>query len=554
MEKDHGSVAPKAFRPRTESWVLVLVGLLLAGLFVFVAWPLWKVLETAFLQGQDPLEFLRNTPFLTPLRNSLILGFSVATLGTLMGYLLAYLVVRTGVWGSGLFRSLTFFSMVAPPFMLALTAIMLLGRNGVVTQWLQSIFGPDFAFSVYGFWGLLGIETIAYFPTAFLVMAGVFTSIDPVLEEAAQNQGANRWRVFWDLIFPVSIPGILSSFLLIFIETLADFGNPLILSGDFKVLSVEAYMKITGEFDTAGGSILSFLLLIPCLIAFFLQRSYAAKKSYVTLTGKPSSSRRQRAPWPIEVLKFSTAALLSFPLLVGYGGAAYGSFVQIWGVDHSLTLGNYAKALEHSSAALWDSLVLSFIAAPLSAFFGILLAYLLVRKRFVGKALLEGLSLMTFAIPGTVVGIGYVLAFNDQPLLLTGTAAIIVLLFLFRNAPVGIQSGITALRQMDPSIEEASSSLGASPLRTFRSVVIPLLAPAFFSGLAHSFVRSMTAVSAVIFVVSGEWRLVTVSILAFVENSLLTQASAMCMIMMVIVSGVLGVFHLLTTRMGVQAR
>lgn len=539
-----------------DSTLTLLVAALVGGLSLFVLWPLALVVKSSLFEGSSFTlhryqEILSNSRFAAPLWNSLKLGAVVAIIATAVGYVFAYVLAMTSAPFKKTFRFIATFPIISPPFIVALAAIMLFGENGTLRRELiNPIFGS--APSVYGFWGLLVVEVITYFPTAFLVLFGVFAAIDPVLEEAAQNQGAGKFQTFRDVIFPLSVPGILSSLLLIFIESLADFGNPLILSGDYKVLSVEAYLKITGEFDTAGGAALAMLLLVPSLIAFFIQRYYLEKKSFVTLSGKPSSSRRHNSGLLTKAALFTTCVIPSAIVVLFYSSVIFGSFVKTWGVDNTFTFNHYISAFHDAFDALKDTLILASIATPVTGIIGMIIAYLVVRKKFIGRTFIEVSSMLTFAVPGTVVGIGYILAFNDRPIMLTGTALIIVLLFIFRNAPVGIQSGMTAIRQLDRSIEEASANLGAGMLTTFRRIVLPLVAPAFFSGLAYSFVRSMTAVSAVIFVVSGTWNLATVSILGFVENSYLSKASAMCMILVAIVSVALGLMQAVVHRMGVN--
>jgi iron(III) transport system permease protein len=240
-------------------------------------------------------------------------------------------------------------------------------------------------------------------------------------------------------------------------------------------------------------------------------------------------------------------------VLLFFGAVLYGSLVEVWGVSGTLTLANYTESLRRSRGPLVDSVVLAAIATVLTGAIGMATAWLLVRRRFRGRTLLSALAMLTFAVPGTVVGIGYILAFNSPPLQLTGTAAIIVLLFVFRSLPVSLEAGRNGIAQVDPAIEESSSSLGARPLTTWRRVALPLAVPAVFAGLAHAFVRSITAVSAVIFVVSGQWNLVTVSILGFVENADLARAAALCMILVVIVSTVLGGMQLALSRMDARA-
>jgi iron(III) transport system permease protein len=386
-----------------------------------------------------------------------------------------------------------------------------------------------------------------------LLFIGVLSALDPALEEATQSQGATPLGVFRTVVLPLSLPGILASLLLLFIESLADFGNPLILGGDYRVLSVAAFLRITGEFDTAGGAVLATLLLVPALSAYFVYRYYAARTTFATVSGRPSAPRRPATALPLRVGGSAACVLIAGAVCLFYGVVVYGSFVEVWGVPGGLTAGNYADALRFGGRALADSLLLAGIATPLTGLFGMAAAWVLVRRAFAGRSLLATLAMLTFAVPGTVVGIGYILAFNSPPLQLTGTAAIIVIVFVFRSAPVGIEAGRTAIAQVDPSIEESSASLGARPFTTWRRVVLPLIAPAFFTGLAYAFVRSITAISAVIFVVSGRWNLVTVSILGFVENADLARAAALCVILVAIVSLVLGGMQLAIARMQVRA-
>jgi iron(III) transport system permease protein len=557
-----GSLAPvvppparwSGWRSPAEPAVVALIALIFVLLALFVVLPLVRVLGAGLQRdGQWTLDLYRDMlasgSAAVPLWNSLRLGATVAVSGTVLGYIAAYVLTMVAIPGRRTFRFIATLPMIAPPFMIALAAIMLFGRNGVITRTvLTPLLGAGNVPEIYGFGGLVLVQTLTYFPLSMLLLIGVFAAMDPALEEAAQNQGAAPLRVFRDVVLPLSVPGILSSMLLLFIESLADFGNPLILGGDFRVLSVAAFLRITGEFDTAGGAVLATLLLLPALLAFFVQKQLLARTSFVTLTGRPSTARRAAAPAALRVAAIVAAAALAGAVTLFFGAVVYGSFVEVWGVAGPLTAGNYADALRHSRAALVDSLVLAAIATPLTGLFGMAAAWLLVRRRFPGRSVMSLLAMLTFAVPGTVVGIGYILAFNEPPLQLTGTAAIIVLLFVFRSAPVGIEAGTTAIRQIDAAIEEGSASLGATPGTTFRRVVLPLIAPAFFAALAHSFVRSMTAISAVIFVVSGQWNLVTVSLLGFVENADLARASALCMILVAIIAAVLGLMQVALSR------
>ncbi len=366
--------------------------------------------------------------------------------------------------------------------------------------------------------------------------------------------GASRIKVFRTVILPLATPGIVSAWLLVFIQSVADFGNPMILSGDFPILSVQAYLQITGMYDLARGSTLAILLLLPTVGAFYLQKYLLARKSYVTVTGKPTSATIKNLEWYIKLPVYSVCVFFAAVVLLFYGMVVYGSFQKLWGVDSTLTLANYVTMWRVGKGYILDSLIISSIVTPITGIMGMFIAYIITRKKFPGKNALEFASMLTFAVPGTVVGIGYIIAFNTpsvlMPVTLTGTGLIIIVLLVFRNMPVGIRNGVAALQQIDPSIEEASIDLGADSGMTFRNVTLPMIIPAFFSGLVFSFVRSMTAISAIIFVVSGKWNLITVAVLGFVDNSQYAQAAAMSILLIAIVLIALAVIKSITDMLG----
>lgn len=510
-------------------WVLLLV---------FVVYPIFMVGLKSFepkagLYSFDVYKSLFSKKyFVTPIINTLKLGVVVASISVLIGYIFAYSIAKVNIPLKTFFRTVATFPIISPPFVIALAAILLFGRNGIITR---NLFGGTPPFEIYGFWGLVIVETLAYFPTAFMTLEAILISISSDLEEASLSLGSSKWRTFWRVTFPLSMPGVLSAWLLVFSQSMADFGTPLILGGRYHVLSVSAYLEITGSYRISYGSGLAILLLIPTLIAFFVQRYWLSRKSYVTVTGKPSVVKVLEPNVYVKALFTLICALLVFAVFLFYGTVLFGSFTKLWGVNHKLTLANYKFAFTYNWKYIKDTLLLACIATPLCGILGIMIAYLVARKQFPARRLMEALSLLTFAVPGTVVGIGYLLAFNQKPFLLTGTALIIILVFVFRELPVGVQNGVAALYQIDRSIEEASLDLGSSSNKTFWKITLPLLMPAFFNALFTAFVRSMTAISAVIFVVSGKWNLITVRILGAVGNSDLAQAAALSYVLIGIV-------------------
>jgi iron(III) transport system permease protein len=541
-----------------EPFLLAVLAVVALGLFLFVVLPLLKVFEFSVQhEGRFTLSLygeLLSKPFnRRPLFNSVFLGALVALLGTAVGFLFAYAIARADVPGKRLFRVVATFPIISPPFVLALATILLLGRQGLITN---TLLGGAWHPEIYGLKGLLLVETIAFFPSAFLILLGVLQAIDPALEESALNLGASRWQVFRTVTLPLAVPGIASALLVVFVESLADFGNPIILSGNFHVLSVQAYLHITGMSDFAGGAALAVLLLLPSLLAFSVQKYWVSRKAYVTVTGRPSA-RTLRPDPRVRRAGFALCAVATAGILLLYGTVLASSFVLQWGASHVATLRHYADVARIGGRYLRDTLVLAGLATPITGLLGMVIAFLVVRTRLAGRGLMEATSMLTFAVPGTVVGIGYILAFNEPRLgvlpPLTGTAAIIVLLFIFRNVPVGIRAGVAALQQIDPAIEESARNLGAGRVRTFAEVILPLISPAFFAGLAYSFVRCMTAISAVIFVVSGRWNLITVAILGLVENSDLSQAAAFSTVLILLVLVALGLIQLAVGRLGGSA-
>ncbi|MCF7941583.1 MAG: iron ABC transporter permease [Spirochaetia bacterium] len=533
-----------------EPGLLFAILIIFYLLIVFVIFPIFQVFKTSLsydgaFSARNYAEVLSRSYYIEPFFNSMLLGIITATIGTLIGFMFAYAITRTPMKGKEIFRLIATFPIVSPPFVISLAFILLFGRSGVFSGAIGNI---------YGLKGLVIVEVIAYSPTAFLALVGVLRAIDPALEEAGMDLGASRIKVFRTVILPLATPGIVSAWLLVFIQSVADFGNPMILSGDFPVLSVQAYLQITGMYDLARGSTLAILLLLPTVGAFYLQKYLLARKSYVTVTGKPTSATIKNLEWYIKLPVYSVCVFFAAVVLLFYGMVVYGSFQKLWGVDSTLTLANYVTMWRVGKGYILDSLIISSIVTPITGIMGMFIAYIITRKKFPGKNALEFASMLTFAVPGTVVGIGYIIAFNTpsvlMPVTLTGTGLIIIVLLVFRNMPVGIRNGVAALQQIDPSIEEASIDLGADSGMTFRNVTLPMIIPAFFSGLVFSFVRSMTAISAIIFVVSGKWNLITVAVLGFVDNSQYAQAAAMSILLIAIVLIALAVIKSITDMLG----
>ncbi len=515
---------------------MVVAGVLLS-LIIFILYPLILVIATSFKTNGGYslsvfLEVLKSRYLMQGFRNSVLMGTLTAVGGSILGYLFAFTLSRTDIPFKKFLHIIAIIPVVSPPFIGAMSIIMLFGNNGLITYSLLGINN----YPIYGFQGLLFAQIVTFFPIAYVTLRGVLESISPTLEDAALDLGGSRWQVFRKVTFPLSIPGIASAMLVLFIETMADFGNPLILAGSqFPILSVQAYLQITGMYDLTKGSALALLLLVPSVTAYVLQKYWVSRKQYVTITGKPTSSVIKSVSPTMKWVLFMLCFLVTAIILLIYATILWGAFANVWGSDNSLTLKHFQYVFGVGFEAVLDTLTISGISTPLAGLLGMIIAFLVVRKMFPGKQFMEFTSMLSFAVPGTVIGIGYILAFNSPPLVLTGTLAILILNFIFRYIPVGIQSGVAILRQIDPSIEEAAIDLGADARKTFFKVTLPLMIPAFFSGLIFAFVRAMTAISAAIFLVSSRWNLMTVQIMSQVESGRLGPAAAFSVILVVLI-------------------
>ncbi len=530
--------------------LLVLLAVIALAIAAFVVYPLVRVLLASFQPGgvwtlDGYRELAERRLYRNALVNSLSVAALVGVLSVTIGYLAAFVLTRLPVPGKTLLHYVTILPIVSPPFVSAVSILFLFGFNGLITRQLLGL--NDF--SIYGFHGVVLSQVFTFAPIAYLSLRGVLASLSPVLEDAALNIGASRWQTFWKVSLPLSLPGIASAFLIVFIESMADFGNPLVLAGaSFPMLAPQAYLEITGSFNLSRGATLAIVLLIPSITAFAIQRYYLAKRQYIAFTGKPTASTSKIVTAPVKWLLYGLVVFFALMVAAFYAVILLGAFTKVWGFNYAPTIAHFVYVFDVGLESVKDTLVVAIVSTPVSGLLGMLIAFLVVRRSFPGRTALEFGSILSFAVPGTVVGIGYILAFNAPPLILTGTLAILVLCFVFRYMPVGIQSGIAVLRQIDPSIEEAAQNLGADGITTFRKVTLPLIAPAFFSGLVYAFVRAMTAISAAIFLVSANWNLMTVQILNQVGSGRLGVAAAFSVVVIVIVLIAIAIISLAIRR------
>ena len=540
------SSASSANKDVATKLTVIMLWLLLG---VFVLYPLCRLFATTFwVDGSFTLDNLR--PFMDnwydrrSAVNSILLGCSVGAAGTVLGFIFAFVTTRLNLpsWLNFAISALTILPLISPPFTSSIALTLLLGPNGMVLQFL----GLD-NFNFYGFWGTFISETLTFFPVAFMTISTILARIDPNLEDAAYSLGASSSEVFRSVTLPLAVPGIANAFLLVFSCSLADFATPQVLGGhSFPVLPTQAYLQITGMYDFKGGAALSFMLLIPALIVYALQHYWVSRKSYVTVSGKAGGRSSIKGPGlTITTIMSAIVALVIAFIIAIYAVILMGSLVKVWGVNNTITFDNYDYVFTHGMKAIKDTLIIACIGTPLGGLLAVLVGYVTTRLKIRGHKTLETTSLLNYTLPGTVVGIAYIIAFNDKPIVLTGTLWILIAAYLFRYSSAGIRNVIAALTQIDPSIEEASRSLGAGSARTFVSITIPLVLPAILSGMKYLFIHSMTAISATIFLVSVNWTLITTRILECMTELQFAQACAFSVILILLVFAASGAMTLL---------
>ena len=546
--------------------LVTTIVVLITFLTLFILYPLAILLVDSFVGdggfGFNVFKRIFDMPtFTRAITNTLKVGFLVGILSTLIGLLFAYVevYVRMGKFTGGLFKVVSMLPVVSPPFVLSLSMIMLFGKAGIITRFLLKIYDN----SVYGFWGIAIVQTLTFFPVCYMMLKGLLKNIDPSLEEAARDMGASRWKVFTSVTFPLLLPGLGNAFLVTFIESIADFANPMIIGGSYDTLATTIYLQITGAYDKAGAAAMAVVLLCITLAMFAVQKYYLERKTAATLTGKASRGRMLITDRSVKVPLTVLCSLVAIFVIMMYLCVPIGAFFPTWGYKFFPLTGKWFKLVftrYHGFQAFRDSFLLSLISAPITALLSMIISYLVVKRKFKSKGFIEAVSMLAMAVPGTVLGVGYIRGFSGGLFHsgfmqgLYGTGLILIIVFVVRSLPTGTRSGISALRQIDKSIEESAYDMGADSFRVFMTVTLPLIKDSFLSGLVTSFVRSITAISAIILLVTPQFLLITVQINEFAEKGSYSLACAFATILIVITYGSVLLMNLVTKHFGTSRK
>ena len=545
--------------------VLTIV-VLITFLTLFILYPLAILLVDSFYGGNGftlaTFQRIMAMPnFITAITNTLKVGFLVGVLSTIVGLLFAYVevYVRVGKAVGGLFKVVSMLPVVSPPFVLSLSMIMLFGKAGLITRFLLGIYDNN----VYGFWGIVIVQTLTFFPVCYMMLKGLLKNIDPSLEEAARDMGASRSKVFLTVTMPLLLPGLGNAFLVTFIESIADFANPMIIGGSYDTLATTIYLQITGAYDKEGAAAMAVVLLSITLLMFAVQKYYLEAKTAATLTGKASRGRMLIEDRSVSVPLTILCALAAFFVIMMYACVPIGALFPTWGYKFTpLTFKWFGQVFTKYKGlrAFRDSFVLSLIAAPITALLSMIISYLVVKRRFKAKGFIEAVSMLAMAVPGTVLGVGYIRGFSGGVFHtgflqgIYGSAAILIIVFVVRSLPTGTRSGISALRQIDKSIEESAYDMGADSFKVFMTVTLPLIKDSFLSGLVTAFVRSITAISAIILLVTPQFLLITVQINEFAEKGSYSIACAFATILIIITYGAVLLMNLFIKFFGTSRK
>jgi iron(III) transport system permease protein len=737
---------------------VLLIGLIITGAFMlaFVVWPLARVIVQGFFVpagkpnagvfNLDQFERYIDPKYVRQYWQIFVwtieMGVLTAIGSTALGFLFAYTVVRCNIPFKRVVHAVTLLPTISPPFAIALAAILLFGRSGLVTKDVLHIQFKPGVNDIYGMDGLVFVQIITFFSVAYLIIRGLLERIDPSMEEAALSMGASKWHIFRTITLPLLTPGIAASFLLMFVEALADLGNPIFIGGNITVLSTQIWIAVNGEFNQQKGAALSLILLLPTLTVYLLQRYWVTRKSYISVTGKPTGGGAGFVKEPLIRGTFITLTFLVLALVLAlYAAIFLGSITKLWGINYTLDFSHYGRMFAAGLTAILDTTFLSALATPIAGIAGMVIAFLVVRKTFTGKEALDFTSNLGGAVPGTILGIGYIIAFIQapmpvviliyvmlayyviapggrsflartgillagtllglgalwlnldakgrqplianawlrpleslpvlnmqvwlmllaavlvalavcslllaerkwrrgivilfvvmaayllsrqfsgdltqpllvwgrelggsfwprfaasfakwinllfqppmamlgftytvlgafvverftprarvpvsvvliavgcaltfwgEPLALVGSPYIVLAAYAVRSLPASVRAGIASLQQIDPAIEEASTNLGADASLTFRKITLPLIAPAFLAGLIFSFARHMTSLSAIIFLSSAKWPILTALIMSEVEQGGTSVAAAYSCVLILIVLAAIGLMY-----------
>lgn len=524
-------------------------------LLIFLVFPIAIVLLKSFEIGDGSWGLgnytttLSESHFWTVVVNSLNVAITVTIISVSLAFVFAYAIQRSKMPGKRVFSLLAMLPIFAPSLVQALGLIFLLGRNGVVNRWLE------LDIEIYGFWGIVIADVIYAFPQAFLLLSAALAVADSRPYEAARMLGANKRQIFFDVTLPSVKFGLISSIFLVFTVTITDFGNAMVIGGNYSVLATEIYNQVSGQMNFNLGSVIAIILLIPVIIAFIIERVAGGKQHALISDNADPLVPKKDSLFDGAMFLFSSVICSLILLVIGI--VVYASFVKLWPYNMSFTLKNYNFDSQGGYEPLITSIVVSLVAAVIGVIMVISSAYVVNKSKNFMSDLLNFFSILPAAIPGMVLGLAYIFFFNEtaNPLnFIYGTIFILAINNVYHYHAQGFLTATTSLQQISANFDETSACLGANLFTTIKRVTLPIILPAILSIGVFFFMRSMVTLSAVIFLVSPSVNMAAVSVMLLDDAGNTTQAAAFSTLIIVIVLSALVLMNLILKLFKVRTR
>lgn len=529
----------RKFAFKIDFWTVVKIVTILS-LLLFLIYPFSRLIMSSFMPQKgnqvtlsNYADFFKLKYYYSTLKNSLSVSIIATIAATIIGVPLAYVMTRYNIMGKRIINILIIMSLMSPPFIGAYSWILLLGRSGVITKFFSAIgiTTPP----IYGFFGIVLVFTLKFFPYVYLYVSGAMSSIDRSLEEAAENLGSNKMRRFFTITLPVVMPTLAAGCVMVFMSSLADFGTPMLIGEGYKVLPVLVYQEYMSEMggNANMASTLSVIIVTCSTAVLILQKYIVSKKNYVMTAMRPPLVVQLKS-WKRILLTFLCyliSGIAFLPQIV----VVVTSFIKTKGpiFVQGFSLESYQTIFYKLSKNITNTFTFSIFAIVIIVIMGMLISYVIVKQKSTFTALIDVLIMFPYVIPGAVLGISLLVSFNKAPLLLAGTPIILVIAYVVRKLPYTIRSTTGILYQIDPSIEEASINLGVSPMKTFFKVTARLMAPGVFSGAILSWITTINELSSSVMLYTGKTATISVAIYTEVVRNSFGTAAALASILTV---------------------
>ncbi|MFC2010061.1 ABC transporter permease [Chloroflexota bacterium] len=536
---------------RWQKYILPVLFLVLLG--IFVIYPTVSVLLKSFqVEGQASLgnyiDVFTKPHLYSTIWSSVLVACGAASLSTLLGLIIALVVFKTTLPLRHLYAVSAILPIIIPGFVTTIAYIFLFGRNGVISYQLLGI-----EWDVYSWKSVLILQTLDLTTTAFFLISATLVTIGSRVEDAARSLGASEWQILRTVTLPLLRPGLVAALLLTFMRSMADFGTPLIVGGSFDTLASASYTQLIGTYSMEMASTLNVILLVFSVVVFWLYSRGQAASRGVQMQTEGGKRKELELSRPVRGIMWTVALLFSTVVLMMLVSVFLAAFTRHIGSDYGLTLDHFRILPQRGWNSTINTLVFATATMALVSFLGIVIAYLVTRIEFRGKSLLDWLTTMPFAIPGTFMGVGFAIAFSKSPFLLAGTWAIVVACTVVRELPLGLRAGVSVLSQQDRAVEDASASLGASKVTTFFHIIMPMSRPALLVTAAWAFIATVQTLGAIIFIITPGTKLLSVDVFEAVFRGDWGDAAAFSVVMLVLAALGISAVYLISRRRATES-